>query len=156
MPASRSPELRPELWTGVQRHADLVSALRGTGAALVIAPDRDGAARWAERLEAARLDSGESPSARRTAWLAAARGRARIVVGTRSALLVPLPPPATLVLLDEHDPAHKPPGAPRIHSRELLVRRAAIEGSRLLLLSATPSAESWWRADDHQYPQARP
>ena len=72
-------------------------------------------------------------------------------MGTRSALLVPLPPPATLVLLDEHDPAHKPPGAPRIHSRELLVRRAAIEGSRLLLLSATPSAESWWRADDHQY-----
>ena len=140
----------------MQRHAELVSALRETGAALVIAPDRDGAARWAERLEAARLDSGESPSARRAAWLAAARGRARIVVGTRSALLVPLPPPATLVLLDEHDPAHKPPGAPRIHSRELLVRRAAIEGSRLLLLSATPSAESWWRADDHQYPKARP
>ena len=141
----------PELWTGVQRHADLVRALRETGAALVIAPDRDAAARWAERLEAARLDSGESLSARRTAWLAAARGRARIVVGTRSALLVPLPPPATLVLLDEHDPAHKPPGAPRIHSRELLVRRAAIEGSRLLLLSATPSAETWWRADDHRF-----
>src|SRR6185503_634960 len=42
------PPILPELWTGVQRHAELVSALRETRAALVIAPDRDGAARWAE------------------------------------------------------------------------------------------------------------
>jgi hypothetical protein len=68
------------------------------------------------------------------------------VVGTRSALLTPLPPPATLALIDEHDPAHKPPGAPRLHSRDLLRRRAELDGSRLLLLSATPSAESWWHA----------
>jgi primosomal protein N' (replication factor Y) len=57
-----------------------------------------------------------------------------------------LPPPATLALVDEHDPAHKPPGAPRLHSRDLLGRRAALDGSRLLLLSATPSVETWWRA----------
>jgi len=69
------------------------------------------------------------------------------VVGTRSALLAPLPPPATLVLLDEHDRAHKPPGAPRIHSRDVLRKRAALEGSRLILTSATPSVESWWRAE---------
>jgi primosomal protein N' (replication factor Y) len=68
------------------------------------------------------------------------------VVGTRSALLAPLPPPAMLALIDEHDPAHKPPGAPRLHSRDLLRRRAELDGSRLLLLSATPSAESWWHA----------
>jgi len=141
----------PELWTGAARHERLTEELqRVAGAALVIAADRDGAARWAERLEAARLDSGAPLAARRAAWFAAARGRARIVVGTRSAVLVPLPPPALLVLLDEHDPAHKPPGAPRLHSRDLLARRAALDGSRLLLLSATPSVESWWRADDGQ------
>ena len=141
----------PELWVGAARHERLIEQLqRDGGAGLVVAPDRDGAARWAERLEAARLDSGAPLAARRAAWFAAARGRARIVVGTRAAVLVPLPPPATLVLLDEHDPAHKPPGAPRIHSRDLLVRRAALDGSRLLLLSATPSVESWWRADDRQ------
>jgi primosomal protein N' (replication factor Y) len=83
---------------------------------------------------------------RRRAWFAAARGRSRVVVGTRSALLAPLPPPAILALIDEHDPAHKPPGAPRLHSRDLLRRRAELDGSRLLLLSATPSAESWWHA----------
>ena len=90
------------------------------------------------------------PGQRRAAWFAAGRGRNRISVGTRSALLAPLPPPATLVLLDEHEAAHKPPGPPRIHSRDLLRQRAAIEGSRLLLLSATPSVESWWRADTEQ------
>jgi primosomal protein N' (replication factor Y) (superfamily II helicase) len=148
-PAELHPLPAPpaELWVGGQRDARLAERLRGAaGSALVIAPDREGAARWAERLDAARLDSGAPDAARRAAWFAAARGRARIVVGTRSALLVPLPPPATLVLLDEHDPAHKPPGAPRLHSRELLARRASLEGSRLLMLSATPSVESWWRA----------
>ncbi|MGH7400034.1 MAG: hypothetical protein ACRELW_21145, partial [Candidatus Rokuibacteriota bacterium] len=92
------------------------------------------------------LDSGVTEAERRRAWFAASRGRSRVVVGTRSALLTPLPPPATLTLIDEHDPAHKPPGAPRLHSRDLLLRRAELDGSRLLLLSATPSAESWWRA----------
>jgi len=137
----------PELWTGASREARLIEELESSqDATLLIAPDRDTAGRWAERLDAARLDSGASASARRAAWFAASRGRARIVAGTRSALLVPLPPPAKLVLLDEHDPAHKPPGPPRLHSRDLLLRRAALEGNRLLLLSATPSAETWWRA----------
>ncbi len=138
----------PELWVDRSRHARLLEEIGRDGAALVIAPDLAAAARWARRLEAARLDSGASIAARRTAWFAAARGRARVVVGTRSALLVPLPSPATVALLDEHDPAHKPPGAPRIHSRDLLVRRAALEGSRLILLSATPSVESWWHAGE--------
>jgi primosomal protein N' len=136
----------PELWVGKSREARLVERLQDAGSALVIAPDRERAARWAERLDAVRLDSGALDTARRAAWFAAARGRARIAVGTRSALLAPLPPPATLVLLDEHEAAHKPPGAPRLHSRDLLIRRAELDGSALLLLSATPSAESWWRA----------
>jgi primosomal protein N' (replication factor Y) len=95
-------------------------------------------------------------AARRAAWFAAAAGRGRIAIGTRSALLVPLPPPALLALLDEQDPAHKPPGAPRLHSRELLLHRAALDGSRLLLLSATPSAEIWWRAQNGQIARREP
>jgi primosomal protein N' (replication factor Y) len=143
---------RAELWIGAAREARLVEDLqRGAGSALVIAADREGAAQWAARLDATRLDSGAPDSVRRAAWFAAARGRARITVGTRSALLTPLPPPATLVLLDEHDAAHKPPGPPRIHSRDLLRQRAMLEGgSRLLMLSATPSVESWWRAETQQ------
>lgn len=141
------PPRAPELWTDDRREARLAECLeRDPGTALVIAPDRETAAHWARRLDAPRLDSGVTEAERRRAWFAASRGRSRVVVGTRSALLTPLPPPATLALIDEHDPAHKPPGAPRLHSRDLLFRRAELDGSRLLLLSATPSAESWWRA----------
>jgi primosomal protein N' (replication factor Y) len=146
----------PEVWMDAAREDRLVEDLRKDGAALVIAPDGETAARWATRLEAARLDSGAGGAARRAAWFAAARGRARVVVGTRSALLVPLPPPATIALIDEHDPAHKPPGAPRIHSREILMRRASLERSRLLLLSATPSVETWWRAEAGQIGRPAP
>jgi primosomal protein N' len=151
-PVAPAPDARPgparatELWVAATRHQRLDHELRKAGAALLVAPDTEAAARWATRLDAVRLDSGVPRSERRAAWFAAARGRARIAVGTRSALLVPLPPPATLVLLDEHDAVHKPPGAPRLHSRDVLARRAALEHSRLLLLSATPSVESWWRA----------
>ncbi len=138
----------PELWTSADRDERLGAMLASESeAALVIAPDTASAARWARRLDAARLDSGAGEAVRREAWFAAARGRARVVVGTRGALLAPLPPPATLVLLEEQDPAHKPPGPPRLHSRDILVRRAALDGSRLVFLSGAPSVESWARAD---------
>jgi primosomal protein N' (replication factor Y) len=135
----------PELWVDAGRDERLAKMLRDGGAALVITPDIEAAARWAAWVDAARLDSGATAGARRAAWFAAARGRVRTVVGTRSALLVPLPPPATVALVDEHDPGHKPPGAPRLHTREIVMRRASLESSRVLLLSATPSAETWWR-----------
>jgi len=137
-----------ELWTDGDRHERLLVELANTpGGALVIAPDTEGAAEWARRLDAARLDSGARPGERRAAWFASARGRARVVVGTRGALLVPLTAPATLVLLDEQDSAHKPPGPPRLHSRDILLHRAELEGSRLLMLAGAPSVESWQRAE---------
>ncbi len=149
---TRSEHTVPELWVDANRESRLLERLgHEGGASLVISPDIEGAARWARRLDATRLDSGASAASRRAAWFGAARGRVPVVVGTRSALLAPLPPPATLVLIDEHDPAHKPPGAPRMHSREILVERARREGSRLFLLSATPSVESWWRADSRHF-----
>ncbi len=147
-PAQPVSPRSPELWTSADRDERLGAMLASESeAALVIAPDTASAARWARRLDAARLDSGAGEAERREAWFAAARGRARVVVGTRGALLAPLPPPATLVLLEEQDPAHKPPGPPRLHSRDILVRRAALDGSRLIFLSGAPSVESWARAD---------
>ena len=137
----------PELWTDLGREARLAElAARADGPVLVVAPDIESAARWAARLDGGRLDSGAPDAARRAAWFGAGRGRPRVVVGTRSALLVPLPPPTTLALLDEGDTAHKPPGAPRLHSRELLVERARREGSRLILLAGAPAVETWHHA----------
>ena len=146
-PVLRGAAPAPELWMDTAREERLAAALgNAPGGVLVIAPDTDSAARWARRLDAARLDSGAGPAERRAAWFAAARGRVSIVVGTRGALLVPLSPPATLVLLDEHDPAHKPPGPPRLHSRDILLHRAALDGSRLIMLAGAPSAEVWQKS----------
>jgi primosomal protein N' len=143
---SHPPGLPAELWTDARREERLVAALgEAPGGALVIAPDTESAARWAQRLDAARLDSDAAPAERRASWLASARGRARVVVGTRGALLVPVVAPATLALVDEQDPAHKPPGPPRLHSRDILLRRAELEGSRLVMLAGAPSVESWHR-----------
>ena len=146
-PVLRGAAPAPEIWMDAAREERLAAALGDApGGVLVIAPDTDSAARWARRLDAARLDSGAGPAERRAAWFAAARGRVSIVVGTRGALLVPLSPPATLVLLDEHDPAHKPPGPPRLHSRDILLHRAALDGSHLIMLAGAPSAEVWQKS----------
>jgi primosomal protein N' (replication factor Y) len=142
----------PELLTGSDRVGRLMRRLGDAeGGVLVLTADIAGASEWATRLErvgpVVRLDSGVGDRERRHAWSALAAGRARLAVGTRSALLAPVPSPGTLVLIDEHEVEHRPPGPPRIHSRHVVLRRAAQEGCRLLLTSATPSAEIWWRAD---------
>src|SRR5262245_2955212 len=137
-----------EVWTDTRRHQRLVDELgKAPGGALVIVPDTEDATEWARRLDAARLDSRASAGERRAAWFSSARGRSRVVVGSRGALLAPLTRPATLALLDEQDAAHKPPGALRLHSREILRHRAELEGSRLILLAGAPSVETWHRVE---------
>ena len=75
-PARGGAAPAPELWMDAAREDRLASALGDAqGGALVIAPDTDSAARWARRLDAARLDSGAGPAERRAAWFAAAGGR---------------------------------------------------------------------------------
>jgi primosomal protein N' (replication factor Y) len=146
------PATNPELFLGAGRERRVLERIeRATGTVLVIAADVETSARWAQRLakldRAVRLDSGVADEERAAAWRALAEGSARLAAGTRSALLAPLTAPATVVLIDEHEAAHKPPGPPRIHSREVLLERAARERCDLLLTSATPSVETWWRAD---------
>ncbi|HBH00667.1 MAG TPA: primosomal protein N' [Candidatus Rokubacteria bacterium] len=142
----------PALLLGAGREKRLLERLeRAAGPVLVVAPDVEASARWAQRLaragRVARLDSGVADDARAAAWRALADGGARLATGTRSALLAPLGPGATVALLDEHEAAHKPPGPPRIHARDVLLERAAREGLALVLTAATPSVETWWRAD---------
>jgi primosomal protein N' (replication factor Y) (superfamily II helicase) len=142
----------PDVFIGVGRERRLLDRLATASApALVLVPDLEAAGRWTQRLEkhgnVARLDSGVDEDTRTRAWAALAAGDVRLAVGTRSALLAPLPAGATLALLDEHEAAHKPPGAPRMHSRDVVLERAARVGLHAALTSATPSVEMWWRAD---------
>ncbi|MBM5815145.1 MAG: primosomal protein N' [Cyanobacteria bacterium K_Offshore_surface_m2_239] len=78
---------------------------------------------------------------------AAARGDGpRVVVGTRSAIFLPLAPLGLIVLDEEHDASWKQESPmPCYHAREVARLRCRLEGSQLLLGSATPSLESWLR-----------
>jgi primosomal protein N' (replication factor Y) len=150
--APRAAQPQPELLVGHGRERRVLERIAATGGpALVVVPDIDGAARWAARLAklgpVVRLDSGAEGHERAEGWRALAAGRARLAVGTRSALLAPLAVGAYVALIDEHETAHKPPGPPRIHARDVMLERARREPIGLVFTSATPSVETWWRAD---------
>ena len=158
-PAPDKPQ--PELLVASGRERRLLERIeRATGPALLIAADVETSARWAQRLaridRVVRLDSGVADDERAAAWHGLRDGSARLATGTRSALLAPLRPPAVLALVDEHEAAHKPPGPPRMHSRDVALERAAREPVSLLLTAATPSVEAWWRARSGRVTMALP
>lgn len=119
------------------------------GSVLVLAPEIELARAWAARLETrlgepARLvTSAASPRERWAAWWACRQGQARLAVGTRTAAWLPLAPLGLAVVVDEEDPAHKSPDAPRWHARDLALARVRREGGASLLASPAPSLESW-------------
>ena len=140
-----------ELLVGVGRERRVLERVAaGRGPVLVLVPDLDACARWTQRLEkierTARLDSGAPDDERAQGWRDLGRAAVRLAVGTRSALLAPLPPGGTIVVVDEHDPAHRPPGPPRIHAREVALERARRQGLMAIFTAATPSVEMWHRA----------
>ncbi|BEV35853.1 primosomal protein N' [Synechococcus sp. M16CYN] len=67
-----------------------------------------------------------------------------VVVGTRSAIFIPLMPLGLVILDEEHDSSYKQESPmPCYHARDLAIDRVAMHGGRLILGSATPSIESW-------------
>jgi primosomal protein N' (replication factor Y) len=91
----------------------------------------------------AALHSGLTDRERLAAWRSTARGEARIVIGTRSAVFAPLPELGLVVVDEEHDGSFKQhEGGFRYHARDLAIVRAQRAGVPVLLGSATPSFES--------------
>ena len=100
----------------------------------------------------ASLHSGLSPAQRLKSWLAAHSGAARLILGTRMAVLASLPKLRLIVVDEEHDPSYKQQEGARYSARDLAVYRASIEPDcRVLLGSATPSLESWQAAISGKY-----
>jgi primosomal protein N' (replication factor Y) len=94
----------------------------------------------------------DMPDAERAAhWLATAEGRARIVLGTRLAVLVPLPALVAVVVDEEHDASFKQQEGARYSARDLAIALAARRGLPIVLGSATPSLESWHAARRGRY-----
>jgi primosomal protein N' (replication factor Y) len=97
------------------------------------------------------LHSGLAEGERARNWFAAHTGRARIVLGTRLAVLASLPKLAIIVVDEEHDPAYKQQEGLRYSARDLAIWRAKQLDLPVVLGSATPSLESWWQADQGRY-----
>ena len=102
-------------------------------------------------LEVATLHSGLAEGERLRNWLSAHLGRARIVLGTRLAVLASLPHLKLIVVDEEHDPSYKQQEGLRYSARDLAVWRAHQLGIPVVLGSATPSLETWQHAQSGRY-----
>jgi primosomal protein N' (replication factor Y) len=101
------------------------------------------------------LHSGLGDGERARAWTAMARGEARVLVGTRSAIFCPLPEAGLIVVDEEHDGSYKQQDGIRYHARDLALVRASKLGIPVLLGSATPSLESLHNALSGRYGHLR-
>ena len=97
------------------------------------------------------LHSEMTDAARASHWLAAASGRARIILGTRLAVLAPLPRLGAIIVDEEHDPSYKQQEGLRYSARDMAVARGRLARIPVLLGSATPSLESWHNAQLGRY-----
>jgi primosomal protein N' (replication factor Y) len=114
-------------------------------------------ARFRSRLgvEVHALHSGLNDTARARVWAAASRGEARVIVGTRSAVFVPLPEAGLIVVDEEHDGSYKQQDGIRYHARDFALVRGKALGVPVVLGSATPSLESLSNAQAGRHAHVR-
>ena len=110
-------------------------------------------ARFDKRFHApiAVLHSKLTPKERLQNWLHAREGHARIVIGTRSAIWIPLDKPGIFIVDEEHDAAYKQQEGLRYSARDLAVVRARQANVPVILGSATPSFESFFNVQQRRY-----
>jgi primosomal protein N' (replication factor Y) (superfamily II helicase) len=97
------------------------------------------------------LHSHLSAGERHDEWHKIRQGRARIVIGARSAIFAPVDPLGLIVVDEEHEHSYKQEEAPRYHARDVAVLRGQREGAVVVLGSATPSLESYYNAQHGKY-----
>ena len=95
--------------------------------------------------------SGLNDNERARTWMAAWRGEARVIVGTRSAVFMPLPDAGLIVVDEEHDGSYKQQDGIRYHARDFALVRAKALNVPVLLGSATPSLETLHNAGSGRY-----
>ena len=110
-----------------------------------------------------------SAGERHDEWHKIRQGRARIVIGARSAIFAPVEPLGLIIVDEEHEHTYKQEEAPRYHARDVAVMRGQMENAVVVLGSATPSLESYYncrrgkfallelpqRVDDQKMPHVR-
>lgn len=97
------------------------------------------------------LHSGLSAGERYDEWLRLKTGEARIAIGARSAIFAPLSNVGLIIVDEEHDSSYEAETSPRYKTVEIAVKRAEIDGAKVVLGSATPSIESYDNALSGKY-----
>lgn len=96
--------------------------------------------------EVAVVHSALSQGERLDEWKRIQKGDAHIVIGTRSAVFAPVKDPGLIIMDEEQETSYKSDRAPRFDARDAAAKRASDMGIPLLLASATPSIETFYRA----------
>ena len=139
------------------RAVDALLARDATAQALVMVPEINLPpqleARFRARFEprfgadaVVSMHSGMTNPQRLASWLTAHAGAARIVLGTRMAVFASMPGLRLIVVDEEHDPSYKQQEGARYSARDLAIWRGRREDAKVILGSATPSLESWYRS----------
>jgi primosomal protein N' (replication factor Y) (superfamily II helicase) len=97
------------------------------------------------------LHSALSPAQRLDNWLAAAKGEANLVVGTRLAVFAPLPRLGLIIVDEEHDGSFKQQDGVRYNARDVAIYRARLRDVPIVLGSATPALETYAAAKRRRY-----
>jgi primosomal protein N' (replication factor Y) len=158
----------------------LARALEQGKGAIVLVPEISLTPQTVERFKA-RFSSGKlqtlvavlhshlSAGERHDEWHKIRQGRARIVIGARSAIFAPVEPLGLIIVDEEHETSYKQEEAPRYHARDVAIMRGQMENAVVVLGSATPSMESYYnckrgkfallelpeRVDDQKMPRVR-
>ena len=140
----------------------LVHALAQGQGAIVLVPEISLTPQTVERFKA-RFSSGKlqtlvavlhshlSTGERHDEWHKIRQGRARIVIGARSAIFAPVEPLGLVIVDEEHEHTYKQEEAPRYHARDVAIMRGEMEGAVVVLGSATPSLESYYNCKKGKY-----
>ena len=134
-------------WAGGLLEAAAATLSSGRGVVLIVPDARDLAALTARAAEQfgvgsfVTLTAESGPAARYRAFLAAARGQVRLVLGNRAAVFAPVHDLGLIALWDDGDDSYAEPRAPYPHAREVAAMRAHLAGSGLLLAARSRTAE---------------
>jgi primosomal protein N' (replication factor Y) (superfamily II helicase) len=158
----------------------IAHALEQGKGAIVLVPEISLTPQTVERFKA-RFSSGKlqtlvavlhshlSAGERHDEWHKIRQGRARIVIGARSAIFAPADPLGLIIVDEEHEQTYKQEESPRYHARDVAIVRGQMENAVVVLGSATPSMESFYnckrgkytllelpeRVDDQKMPRVR-
>ena len=140
----------------------IAHALEQGKGAIVLVPEISLTPQTVERFKA-RFNSGPlqtlvavlhshlSAGERHDEWHKIRQGRARIVIGARSAIFAPVEPLGLIIVDEEHEHSYKQEESPRYNARDVAVVRGQMEGAVVVLGSATPSLESFHNAERGKY-----